>query len=182
MRKLEAPHKTVLQEATELGESETREAVSHSPILQEATELGQSETREAVPPILRLNTSIIADFHAKCIPSAEALVDRFLHGEMDRFLHGETLPDPSFGTLVLPGSSPKIESSEEGVFSPQNKDYQTLSNAVYRCELCQKDVHGKSNWDSHLKGKQHKSAVKRDKRKEGQEGAPEKENVSEAQH
>ncbi|KAK0418228.1 hypothetical protein QR680_013446 [Steinernema hermaphroditum] len=127
----------------------------------------RSGTRQ-IPPILRLNTS--HSFFEKCVPAAELLVDRFLHGE--------SLPEPSFGSLILPTTSPPdAGSSEDEEFSPSNSDYQTLSNAVYCCDLCGKEVHGNANWERHLAGKQHKRAVKSQRRKE-QEAEEGRENLS----
>ncbi|TKR67698.1 hypothetical protein L596_023808 [Steinernema carpocapsae] len=127
----------------------------------------RSAMRE-VPPILRLNTS--HSFFEKCVPSAEEVVERFLYGQ--------TLPEPSFGTLERPSTLTEnienVSSDEDGKLSLQNRSYQEQINKVFHCDLCDREVHGVLNWESHLRGKMHKNFVQKAKRRaEGEAGREE---------
>ncbi|VDM45441.1 unnamed protein product [Toxocara canis] len=100
----------------------------------------RSDTRE-VPPIVQLDTSY--DFFERIVPFGIEKVKEFLSGQ-----------STSNNDDAL---SCEINSANN---LPITKGYEERANMVYHCDICEIDVHGTENWESHLRGKRHKRAGK----------------------
>lgn len=38
-------------------------------------------------------------------------------------------------------------------------DYQTMSNQIFNCKICKKDIQSEKSWNAHIMGKRHKKMI-----------------------
>lgn len=77
---------------------------------------------------------------------------------MQNFLNGKTLfgkLDNEINHVLMP--LPENANQLRQVLASQ--DYQTKSNKIFHCDLCNKDIQSEKSWKAHIEGKRHKKVV-----------------------
>uniref|UniRef100_A0A8R1TZJ7 C2H2-type domain-containing protein n=1 Tax=Onchocerca volvulus TaxID=6282 RepID=A0A8R1TZJ7_ONCVO len=85
------------------------------------------------------------DFHDIVVPNALNRIDQFLN-------------------IVNDDVFLKQVNAEKIQLLTVDFDYRRSANQVYHCETCKIDVHGKVNWEAHLKGKKHRKMLNNNNR------------------